>query len=86
MPEVEFSDRAKEIFLDLNKQEQGVIGAVIDKAVNSPEEVLDSTLGFSEYIVQIEMEPENYVICIDWDENDDILYVLTMGPSSQIND
>lgn len=86
MPEVEFSDRAKEIFLDLNDQKQGAVGAVIDEAVNNPEEILDSTLGFSEYSVQIEMDPENYVICLDWDENDDIFYVLTMGPSSKIND
>lgn len=85
MPEVEFSDRAKEIFLNLNNQKQAIVAAAIDEAVNDPDEFLDSTLGYSEYGVQIEMNPEDFVIYFDFDKNDDVLYILTMGPSSQMN-
>lgn len=85
MPEVEFSDRAKEIFLNLNNQKQAIVAAAIDEAVNDPDEFLDSTFGYSEYGVQIEMNPEDFVIYFDFDKNDDVLYILTMGPSSRMN-
>lgn len=86
MPDVEFSERAKELFLALEGRRQGAVGAVIQEAKENPEEALDPTIGYVEYGVEIQMNPEDFIICFDWDKEDEILYVLTLGPASEIND
>ena len=86
MPDIEFSERAKEIFLCLEGSRQGAVGAVIQKAKESPEEALDSTIGYAEYGIEIQMNPESFIICFDWNKEDEMLYVLTLGPASEIND
>lgn len=85
MPDVEFSERAKELFLALEEPRQGAVGAVIQEAKENPEEALDSTIGYAEYGVEIQMNPESLIICLDWDKEDEVLYVLTLGPASKIN-
>ena len=86
MPDVEFSERAKELFLALEGRKQGAVAAVIQEVQETPEETLDSTIGYAEYGVEIQMNPEDFIICFDWDKGDGMLYVLTLGPASEIND
>jgi hypothetical protein len=86
MPDVDFSERAKELFLGLEGRKQGAVAAVIQEIKENPEEKLDSTIGYAEYGVEIQMNPEDFIICFDWDKEDEMLYVLTLGPASEIND
>jgi hypothetical protein len=86
MADVKFSERAKGIFLDLESRKQGAVGAVIQDVKQKPSEVLDPTIGYSEYGVEIQMNTEEFIICFDWDKENDELYVLTLGTASEIND
>lgn len=86
MPDVDFSERAKELFLSLERRKQGAVAAVIQEIKEDPEEQLDSTIGYAEHGVEIQMNPEDFIICFDWAKEDEILYVLTLGPASEIND
>lgn len=86
MVAVEFSERAKERFLSLEERKQAAVSLSIEKAKDNPEETLDSTTGYAEYRIEIPMNPEEFVICLDWDKEAERLYVLTLGAASAIND
>lgn len=84
MLDVEFSERARERFLDLDSSLQQVIGAVLNQARRRPDAVLQSTTGYAEYTAQVANDPEDYIVLIRWDKQADTLYVMTLGPASQM--
>jgi len=86
MVDVEFSERAKERFLSLGERKQATVSLAIEEAKQDPVETLDSTTGYAEYRTDIQMNPDDFIICFNWDKKNKILYVLTLGPASEIND
>lgn len=71
--------------LSLGRRKQGAIGAVIREIQESPEDNLDSTLGYAQYGVKVRINPDVYIICFDWNREEETLFVLTLGPASEMN-